>query len=647
MKRILIAFILCSTTLTLFSQNLRYRDLDWEETPKIHVLDSMYHDESAVIIEDNRYTQIHFGGNDVYTYYTIHKIINVNTNAGIEKFNKVYIPVDEGEPLVDLKIRTISPENKVKVFNKDNLKKLENVDGYSNYSIFAVEGIEKGGEIEYTYTIKQEVQSLGREIFQRDVPIVAATFEIHYPERLDFSTKSYNGFPEAEKKKNHRVITAKDIPALTDEGYSSYKSKLMRVDFKIESSPNGSNLITWESIAQNLFETFQAKKGGKQAAKLIKRLGIKKKKEFEQIAAIEKEIKENFSLQESPQEDYENVEFVLQNRVGNSIGITKTYIKCFEELGVQYNIVLTSSRFVGTLDPDYPNSMDLRNVLFYLPKHDRYIAPEIDHMRFGPAPDVQAGGNGLFIETAINGDESVLKNYKIKKIEALPPDKNNMGMKVNISLNENLDEATLKLENFNQGYRAYLYRYFYARAEQEVLENFKKSTLTSAIEDANYKGDLKLDNEDVDLSTDVEKYFNIHCTFTSKSLVEKAGNDILISIGKVIGSQVEMYEEKKRVTDVILYQTKRYTHTITLDIPKDYVCTGLDQLKINNVVELDNKTIMRFVSGYTYENDKLVITINEDYDVLELDQSLYNEYRKVINSAADFNKIVLILESKK
>ncbi len=640
--QLLLIIIFCGLN-TLSAQKAKY-EIQWQEEPQTHAISEDYSEEPAVIVSDNRYVQVIIEqGIDPATLYSLHKIIKVNSDAGIEMFNKLYIPVSYGEELTDLKVRTISPEQKVQDFNKDNLKELSNVNGYSNFSIFAIEGIEIGSEIEYMYTVKQQVETVGREIYQRDIPVLNAKFELYYPTRFNFSSKSYNGFPEQESKTPNKIILeAKDIPGLSDEGFSSYKSTLMRVDYKIESNPETNNLITWNSIGENVYNNLNSGTGAKTVSKFIKQLALKKKTEREKIILIEKTFKDGFTFEESSEEKYKDVDFILENKIGSSFGMNRAYIKCFNELELDYQIVLSNNRFLGNLDPDYANGLDLRDIIFYFPKHESFIVPDQFHMRFGPAPSEMEGNTGLYIYNDYGNGANEFKKTKIQEIPILSADNNKMGIKADMSISDEMNEVNVKLENYSMGHRAYTNRFFFKRANEEIIENYKRSFLTSAIEDAEFVN-YSLKNDAVDLNTDKNSTFSILSEFNSKSMIQKAGRDLLFPIGKVIGKQVEMYEEKNRVSDVYLDQIKRYTHTLKLDVPKGYKVTGLDQLQINNVVDRDGEVIMRFVSDYEYKGNELVVTIHEDYDVLQLDKSYYNEYRRVINSAADFNKVVLVL----
>jgi hypothetical protein len=66
-------------------------------------------------------------------------------------------------------------------------------------------------------------------------------------------------------------------------------------------------------------------------------------------------------------------------------------------------------------------------------------------------------------------------------------------------------------------------------------------------------------------------------------------------------------------------------------------------------IECDSNgtTSMGFVSSYKLEGSQLVITVNEYYKYVSYPLGRFEDFRKVINASADFNKITLILEKKK
>src|SRR4029079_13409406 len=89
---------------------------------------------------------------DVVQYKTLHKIIHINDDKGIESFNRVYLPVSNTSDIVDIRARTILPGGKIIEVDKNNIKDLKENDQV--YKIFAMDGLEKGCEVEYYYTYK-------------------------------------------------------------------------------------------------------------------------------------------------------------------------------------------------------------------------------------------------------------------------------------------------------------------------------------------------------------------------------------------------------------------------------------------------------------------------------------------------------------
>ena len=131
--------------------------------------------------------------------------------------------------------------------------------------------------------------------------------------------------------------------------------------------------------------------------------------------------------------------------------------------------------------------------------------------------------------------------------------------------------------------------------------------------------------------------------FKGSGFTELAGDKILFKVGMLIGPQAEMYNEKERKTPFNTLYCRKYERKITIEIPENIKITNLDELNINQVTS-DQKC--RFVSSYVLEGNKLTITVEERYDRTYFSASEYKEYETVMNKAADFNKIVLVMEKK-
>src|SRR5579863_1007514 len=170
----------------LFAQAPHIETEKWADKPAIAGLDSKYNKESAVVLYDKRKIEfVDESKQEQSEYYTLHKIVYINDDRGIEYYNKIYLGITENADIVEIKGRTILPSGKIIELDKNNIKDIKEEDG-NVYKIFAMEGLEKGCEIEYYYTYKRPVSFFGREVVQSTVPELETTFQVIAPERLKF-----------------------------------------------------------------------------------------------------------------------------------------------------------------------------------------------------------------------------------------------------------------------------------------------------------------------------------------------------------------------------------------------------------------------------------------------------------------------------
>jgi hypothetical protein len=132
---------------------------------------------------------------------------------------------------------------------------------------------------------------------------------------------------------------------------------------------------------------------------------------------------------------------------------------------------------------------------------------------------------------------------------------------------------------------------------------------------------------------------------TSSSFYDRAGSRYLFKIGEIIGEQVEMYQEEERKLPVENEYNRNYVRNISFEIPDGYIIRNLDDLVIDLSYKDENgQETMGFQSQYELNGDTVTVKINEFYKKLELPIDKFEEFRDIINAAADFNKKVLIFE---
>src|SRR6476660_7056726 len=165
--RFLFISLIISTALTAGAQT-GYNKFQWKEKPVMHSIEKQFENAGAVYVTDERINEYAIEKEGFFMYRTVHKIIHINNDKGIEGFNKIYLPFNEGIEMMDVKARTVLPDGRIIEMDKKNIKDLKDDDG--EYKIFALEGLTKGCEVEYYFTLKKNPSFFGREIMSARIP---------------------------------------------------------------------------------------------------------------------------------------------------------------------------------------------------------------------------------------------------------------------------------------------------------------------------------------------------------------------------------------------------------------------------------------------------------------------------------------------
>ncbi|MBS1690285.1 MAG: DUF3857 domain-containing protein, partial [Bacteroidetes bacterium] len=183
-KLLLLPFIALSVAANAQSKKV----FEWEPKPVLHKIPAAYSKESAVIIENDVNLEYRSELRDIYVYRSIHRIVKVMDETGIEAFNKFTIPMTNGKTIEFIKARTILPGGKVIEIGKDKVKEIKNEEGVPQY-LFAMEGVEKNAEVELQYTEKKPLSLFGAELFQFSIPVMQANFSLSTTENMVFRVK--------------------------------------------------------------------------------------------------------------------------------------------------------------------------------------------------------------------------------------------------------------------------------------------------------------------------------------------------------------------------------------------------------------------------------------------------------------------------
>jgi len=626
----------------------------WVEKPPIHKIDSKYDKEAAIIISDKRLIEFADQSKDMINEYcTIHKIIHINDDKGIESFNKIYLGVNENSDIVEIKARNILPNGKVIELDKNNIKDIKDKND-NVYKIFAMDGLEKGCDVEYYYTYKKPTSFFGREVLQQNFPILETSFQIVAPKRLKFDIKPYNFIlPVTDSVMNGKRITQcrfKNIREAEEEKYANYYANLLRLEYKLsynESTTNGERLFTWNVLAKRLYGIYtdNSEKEVKAIADLVKKNGWNAiGDETAKIIAVENYIKKNFSYNEDLKSENENVvEKILENKNSGTIGIMRLYSGILKNLNVKYQFVLTGSRDKFLIDKEFENWNNCDYPILYFPADNKFMAPTRPDLRYPWIYSLWAATNGLYCKATTLGNFTTAI-AEVKEIPMEDYSKSFQNIEAKLSFSNNLDSLLIDEKQLFSGYASTGYRnaFNFSNEDQkrdiikEITQRYSNSENLLFSEVLNQSFESQTNNLPIILHTKAK----------TGALIERAGNKLLLKIGMAIGPQVEMYQEKPRQEPVDMDFGHVEERKLEVVIPEGYKVSNLNDLKINQTYKDNGELTMGFVSDYEVKGNLLVVHIMEEYRKTNYPLTQFADFRKIINASSDFNKVVLVLEKK-
>lgn len=648
-----IFLILIVTQHFCFGAGLFFDDYDWDYDPEFEVVQIEGEGQNAIILKDLKVVEFFFDEeyNTLLQLYTVHIKVQVNTHEAIELYNTHYIPMNRVIGIEDLRARVITNNNVIEIDEID-LKDYDGKDDYSSYKYFAIEGVEIGSQIEYIYTLKMMPQLEGsREFFQSDELRFNTEFHIYCEDKMFFNTKSYNGFQDMAldttiEGKNHYFVSVPKIEPLKPELYAPYNNSLMRVEYKLDyiEPADGVDLYTYDQLANQLNQYLRSditKKDIKSLKKLSKKLGLEGLSEMKKVRKIEDFVKRNMTISEQSNDELTKLEIILDKLVANERGAIKLYVSMFDLNDIEYTYGLTSDRTKVTMDPDFESYSFLENYIFYFPGLNKYMAPTEILYRVGYIPFKWSNNYGLFIKTVKLG-ETTTAIGEVKFIEPLDYLKNEDKLDIIIDIEGDFEALNLNIKRTLTGYNTTFIQPIFElipEAESKIIVN---ELLNLSGKDVDLK-EFTLINSSMD-SFYLKPFIIQGSASTSSSFYDKAGNRYLLKIGEVIGEQQEMYQEEERKLPVENEFNRIYTRRIQFDIPEGYTVRNLDDLKAEIYFEENGEKTMGFISNYEIEENQVKVFVKEYYKKLDYPLENFDQFRNIINAAADFNKIVLIFE---
>ena len=647
MKHILTIILSC-LLITGYAQNEK-KAFVWEKEPGFSEIPEKYAGENVVGISNDESIDLFYNDEgDLEAIHVLHRKFRLNNDQSINKFNKISFSMNNVIELMDIGARAIKPDGRVVEFDEDNIKEVKDDEEGDAYRIFAIDGIEQGDDVEYYLVRRMEPGNFGRTYFQFSYPLLSGSFEMVSPPNLIYDVKGYNGFPDAEHEvlkddRNRFFCQKENIALIKEEKFSFLNPRKARIDYRLDYNyvTGRSQILTWDDAAQRIFERTYLNVDEKDFQDWVEAVGALTGTEREKASRIEEYLKTNVYIQDYHIPEFSDPAFVFENKVTSDRGIVKLYANLFRQFGINHQLVLTSDRSKVKFDGGFQTWNFLNDYLIYLPGPDTFIDPNNIAFRMGCISGTLSATDGLFIEPMRIGDfESAIGNIKF-----IPPtshEANFHNMDIDISIDVDKDIVNVEtyqgLKGLSGGYLKRYYKMMDEERKQQVLRDFLAADVpeseinTLEVVDKSDRPDLK------------GAQFIIHSKVSTPAFLELAGNKLLLSLGLSIGQQAEMYFEKDRKAKVENGFNRSYYREIRVKVPEGYKIANPEASVIKFSQKEGDEVIFLFDSNYQYSGNDYKVDIDEFYNRIFASKDQFEGFKNVVNAAADFNKVVLVLE---
>jgi hypothetical protein len=552
--------------------------------------------------------------------------------------------------IVTLKARAINKEGKVTNFDQKNLKEVKDEKTDNTYRIFAIEGVEAGSEIEYFYTLKTNGKTQESYYIQQETPIREFGFLLVSPKSLAFDFRVYNDEGKVTKDtlngQNRYSYKREKIAGLHEEAFSFVDAYRMRLEFKLAYNFTNSTarLNTWAHAGRVFYRslTESNKEEDKELDKFIKTLKDNPQSPpVTRIKLIEDKIKTLIRINKNSSDPaLGELAEILKSRQASEEGITKVMFLTYERLSIPVQLVVTCNREYAKFDGGFDSWAFLDDYLLYFPQTNGFLTPNDFELRYPLIPQKLSGHKGLFIEPVAVGDLKTGITW-VRDIPALPYTSDSDNLDIEVRFAEDMESNIVNHTRILIGYDAASMIPYYEAMSEEQRKEFVEAIFKSSIPD------LQLDKWSVNTAVvDHLPEIKIATSYTTNFFLERAGPRTLFKIGELIGTQSELYSEEERQLPIENTHNRGYSRIIRFYIPEGYRVNNLEALKMRVEYKDGDQVPFSFVSDYTEKGNEVTVKLDEYYKELYAPLERYEDFRKVINAAADFNKVTLVLMKK-
>ena len=630
-KFLVLKILLIVSYFNTYSQS--YLNIDWDSDKTI----SFPSDNDLYGIFNNHYVE-YFKSKfteEVYVYETRHTKTKINRiNNPLD--NEIIISKINVSEIVDVRAKIINQDTIIS-YSFNEMKKMINSDNSDeNYNNYKLPNLDEGDIVEIMYTVKKDFNFNGNKIIEESYPILLSKF-ILIENNFKSNIKIYNSNNSFvsdiifDGKKSKQIIF-NNLNATANEQYSTPIANKIKISYQCyENRDDVSQIEYWGNLVQNVSELFFPKTVNEKAEEILREIKNGYVKipwnELKIANAIDEYIKNNFVISDEDDPKLNDIEYILNNKISNDFSIIQVYSSLFKEANIEYEVAISCNRYFLKFDPELFDPNQLREFLIFLPNQEKYISPNRVEYRVSEAPEDLLGNYGIFIDKDLD--------YYFSEITLFDQDFSQIKKNIEVNISRNLNKTKINESRLFSGYWAITNRNYIYLSENEKTD-FLVDFFTVNGLDNKKVSNYNIKNFDISHNT-YNTPLEITSTISTSDLIEEKEGLTYLKIGKVIGLQSNLFDEKERINPIEINFPNSYDYNIKVNIPRGYKIVDFSELnKSKEYISVDGNSTAKFLSKATVNGNVLNINIKEYYKELRYSKKRYQEFREVINAAAKF-----------
>ena len=667
---------------SIFAHAQDISSFNWE-APKYQVQDTRFSTNDQVYLKRMQQSEYNFDDNkQEFELITMnHFVVQVNTEKGLKQRKELEYPeASEQSEVLEFKARIIHPDGTFYEFKKSDLKEKkesqrevfsEDEDEENNedfqedepeedddeedetYTYYDLSDLKLGSQLEFFFVMSNKSPSMTGSLlnYQSRIPVQEFSFELNATKEFLFVFKSFNGAPVVVRDSTNKMrsvyrLSDTMVDALPKEKFSNFGANLKGFIYKLDGYELGKkkNFFNNDDFSRNL-HTYMYTLNKKEKSVMKKVIKMSKVKSFatdeEKILALENYLKNSFQNYDFNELNFLfNIENLYRFKAITGENAARLMVNILTMLNIEHEILLTCNRFSYRYDSDFASNFFMDKFMLYFPKQQKYLDPNTQFMRLGLIPGVNTHNNALFIRSISSGGITSGVG-KIKFIEAMSHDASTDKIETQVQFNEDLTAVNFDLTRTMTGYFAADWQPFFRKLDAEQRVNYEKSLIRFMDADLDLDKSEYLNTEKSDINS---KPFIVKGTGRSKALLTLNNDTLVFKVGKLIGEQVNLFEDTTRELPIERASAQMYARDLTIELPSGYTIQNIEDLNIDFELKNENgQTAALFKSVYQLTGTTLKVTINEWFEDIILPADKYKEFRDIINASADFFKLELFL----